>query len=146
MQLICICFHGQSFKLYYKVGYVLFFLFECFDFLFGICCLYLVTEYCLDLSYEIVSILGSCFFVQLIKLLLGIYACYGSSKMGKDHCNPVIGLYDPVTSEEQPYPSPPVFKFHLFPSNYSESKTMLLGTLACMFLFACAGALDILFV
>ena len=110
MQFICFGFHCQNLKFYHKVCYILFSLLKGFDLLFDICCLALVTESSLDFSYKFTLILGSCFFVQLIKLLLGINPSYTLSKISKDHCDPIIYFYDLVTLEEQSYFPPLIFK------------------------------------
>jgi len=73
MQLTCICFHGQCLKFDYKIHSVLFSLLKRFNLLLGICCLHLVAKHCLDFFYKILPVLGSEFFIQLIKLLLCIY-------------------------------------------------------------------------
>ena len=96
MQIVCVCLYGQNLKLYYKVCYILFPLFKYFKFLFSICCLCLVTEYCLDFFYKILLILDSYFFIQLIKLLLCIYIYHTSSKACKNCYDLIISLYDPV--------------------------------------------------
>jgi len=112
VQFVYICLHSQGFEFYHEIGCILSFLFEHFNLLFGIYCLCLVTKCHFDFSYKVVPILGSYFFIQLIELLLGINACYASSKAGKDHYNLVINLYDPITFKRQPYLSLLVFKFH----------------------------------
>ena len=47
-----------------------------------------------------------------VPLLLDIYACYTLSKVGKNCCDSVVSLYDPIALEEQLYLFLPVFKFH----------------------------------
>ena len=87
-----------------KIHGVLFFLFERLYPPFSIYCLCFVAKDFLDLFDEIIPVLDSQFFVQLIELLLCIYSHYTSSKASQD-------CYDPVTLEEQLHSFPPVFEF-----------------------------------
>ena len=94
-----------------KIRDVLFPLFERLYSPFSICCLCFVAKDCLDLLHEIIPVLDSQFFVQLIELLLYIYSHYTSSKVSQDCYDPVIGLYDSVTFEKQLHSFPLVFEF-----------------------------------
>ena len=100
MQLIYICLHGQCLKFDHEICSVPFLLLEGFNPLFSICYFCLVTEYCFDFFNENLLILGSKFFIQLIELLLCIYAYYTSSEASQYCCDPIVSLYDLVVLEE----------------------------------------------
>ena len=68
MQLICVYLHGQCIEFNHEIHCVLLPLLEGLYFPFSICCLRLVTECGLDFLDKIFPILGSSFFIQLIKL------------------------------------------------------------------------------
>ena len=143
MQLICIHLHGQYFELYHEVCYISLFLFESFNLSFGICCLCLVTECCLDFFDEILPILGSEFFIQLIELSLYIQICYISFEVSQNCCDPVIGFYNLVVLEEQSDISPLVFEFCLVTVKPSWVQYYALRHYCLYILVACAGVPNI---
>ena len=131
MQLICVCFHNQCLKFYYEIGCILLFLFESLYLPFSICSLGLVTKYYLNFLYKLALILGSYFFIQLIKLFLGINAYYTLSKVDKNHSDPIIYFHDSVALQKQFYSSPLVLKFVLSLLNHPRSRTMFFGNPVC---------------
>ena len=108
-------------------------LFEHLDLLFCVCSFTLVAKYYFKFSDKLVPILDVCFFIQLIKLLLGINASYTSLRWARIA---VILLFIPVTllllrnNQISLYQSS---NFVLPLSNYFGSRTILLDNSTYLF-------------
>ena len=143
MQLICIYFYSQCLKFYHEVSCILLSLLKDLYLPFSIYSLGLVTKCYLDLSYKLVPILDFSFFVQLIKLFLGINTSYTPLRQARIA---VILLSISITLlllRNNLIPLHQSSNFVLFLSNHSGSRTIFFSNSAYP-LFCPTSAVNIL--